>query len=122
MAKTVMIIGKARSGTSLTSGILYNLGVHLGDTLKGASSANEKGFFEDVYMLYFNIKVLEDNNFYINKLPLPDLDCLLPLKSQYIKKTEKLIKKSKKETVWGWKDPRTLWTFPLFSDFIEDPH
>ena len=122
MAKTVIIIGKARSGSSLTAGVLSHLGVHLGDTLKGANDANARGFFEDIYILYFNIKALEDNHFYINKLPLPDLNCLVPFKKEYSEKAKELIEKSKKDTVWGWKDPRTMWTFPLFSDFIKEPH
>jgi len=122
IAKTVIVIGKARSGTSLTAGILYQLGVHLGDTLKKAGKANEKGFFENIDILAFNIKVLEDNSFYINKVPLPKLDCLISLKKQYRKETKELFEKNKKETIWGWKDPRILWTFPLFSEFIKNPY
>lgn len=122
MKKTVITIGNARSGTSLTAGVLYHLGVRMGDTLKNASKTNERGFFEDIYILYFNIKVLENNNFYINKLPLPNLDCLVPFKRKYSEKAKELVEKSKKDTVWGWKDSRTLWTFPLFSDFIKEPY
>jgi hypothetical protein len=45
--KNCLILGCARSGTSLSAGLLASSGYFLGDDLIGARASNPKGFFED---------------------------------------------------------------------------
>ena len=121
LKRCIIVLGKGRGGTSLTAGILYHLGVNMGDNMKRPNSRNKCGYFENRYTLNFNIKVLESNNIHINKLSLPPLNSLLPFKDGLRKKTKKLVKKIERR-LWGFKDERNLWTFPLYEEFIENPY
>jgi len=48
MSKQIFVFCEGRSGSSLTSGIIHRLGFNMGDNLKGSSTTNKKGYYEDV--------------------------------------------------------------------------
>ena len=121
MSKVFLVIGYNRSGTSLVAGLLHKMGVNMGKRLKGASSANEKGFFENLEFVKLNIRILEDNGFDINAYPNPKQSDVAKLKSQYKKEIKELVSRNK-DKLWGWKDPRTFFTFPLYEPFLENIH
>ena len=53
-----IVLGMHRSGTSTITRSLKILGVELGDNLMPPLENNPKGFWEDLDINYFNIKVL----------------------------------------------------------------
>ena len=59
MKQTITVLGCMRSGTSLTAGILHNLGVHMGDELRKQDRFNDRGYFEDIPLMRLNDKILE---------------------------------------------------------------
>ncbi|SEV88809.1 hypothetical protein SAMN05444851_0112 [Aliiroseovarius sediminilitoris] len=54
----MIIAGFHRSGTSLTSNLLLNAGLYLGDRLLGANYSNPRGHFEDVEVISFHNRLL----------------------------------------------------------------
>lgn len=53
--KTVMVSAIARSGTSLTTGLLYRLGFYIGDDPAAGDKYNETGYWESRKMINLNI-------------------------------------------------------------------
>lgn len=81
MESPILITGCARSGTSMTAGIIERCGAFGGNTLMGNGAANRKGFYEN---LEIREKVMKP---YLilngadpkGQKPLPDPDRLIPL-------------------------------------------
>ena len=110
MAHAIVITGMHRSGTSLTSSLLQHAGVNIGEKLLPATSANPRGFFEDVDFYEYHESLLHqrgqtylriDNNFTFQ-----------PTDSE-TERARQLIAERSHRPFWGWKDPRTS----LFLDF-----
>jgi len=121
MNKTFLIIGEGRSGTSLTAHLLKEMGVYMGDRLKGANHGNKDGYWENSDFVNLNIKILEDNEFDINKYPVPRPAFVEKEGKKYDEEIKEMVKKYQKGT-WGAKDPRFLYTFPLYEPYMEDVH
>lgn len=100
--KSIIVIGYGRSGTSLTSDILHQLGVNMGPprSWRPADSANQKGYFENTAFVRANQSILEQNR-------TPDL---------------RSIVEAYQSDLWGCKDPRFLWTWGEWEPFIKNPH
>ena len=100
--RSIIVIGYARSGTSLTAGVLHELGVDMGDkrVWRKTDEANEKGYFENSQFVRANQAILETGK-------VPDL--------------QKVVDKNKGE-IWGAKDPRFLQTWEHWEPYIENPH
>ena len=58
LQKDVIILGMHRSGTSMVSGLLTNLGVDLGEDALGPLISNPRGHFEDGDFLGLNNAIL----------------------------------------------------------------
>jgi len=101
--RTIIVIGHARSGTSLPEGILHHLGVNMGNkkNWRRADEANEKGYFENRYFVDVNIDITENNTVDRGRM-------------------RKLVEKYKDE-VWGVKDPRFLQTWEYWKPYFENP-
>jgi len=57
--KVIIVLGMHRSGTSAIAGILNKLGVSLGSKLLKVNEFNEKGYFENSYIVDANDKTLQ---------------------------------------------------------------
>lgn len=119
MVKTVVILGMHRSGTSLIAGILYYLGVDMGKQLVGRTWTNPLGHFENIDFLNLNEKILKEAG--RNWRVPPSRDEILKLKDKFAKEIKEIVRKNK-NTVWGWKDPRTVLTIDLYIPFLENPY
>lgn len=99
--RTIIVTGYARSGTSLTAGILHHLGVNMGDqkTWRVADEANEKGYFENSEFVMANHLILNEDK---------------------LSNFKKIVDKHKSE-LWGMKDPRFIETWEHWKPFIENP-
>ncbi len=120
MLKTVIVLGMHRSGTSLTSNILKELGVDMGNRLLGKNISNPFGHFEDLDFLELNQDILASaGGDYKNP---PSRSAIMNQKEKYKNRIKKLIESKNIISLWGWKEPRTCLTFNLFLPYIENPH
>ena len=105
MKSVVVILGMHRSGTSCLAGLLESNGLHLGD-VKTYSPHNKKGNREKPLIFELLESVVNENGGgWLNppseiKWSTKQLDSL-----------NKLIELYSEYDVWGFKDPRTLFTF-----------
>lgn len=68
MLRNTLIIGSARSGSSLVAGLVHSAGHHLGTQLLPADRSNPHGYFEDVPTLAINEQLLAPHT---DTLPTP---------------------------------------------------
>jgi hypothetical protein len=118
--KSVIVLGLARSGTSVVAAILRALGVDMGFSVR--DKANPYGSLEDRDFAQLHKKIfdLAGNKTYWNP-PAPE--AILSLKEQCDPLIRELVEnKSRARPVWGWKHPRTILTLELFLPYLENPH
>ncbi|MFK7733832.1 MAG: glycosyltransferase, partial [Pseudomonadales bacterium] len=73
MKNCLVVLGMHRSGTSALTGLLEHLGVDLGETLLETQPDNEKGFFENKFVVETNDAILEAvGSSWDDSFPLPD--------------------------------------------------
>jgi len=116
---TVVVLGVHRSGTSMLSLILQKLGVRMGARqLKG----NESGEYgEDLDFLDLNKRILAAAGGSWD-VP-PARKAILDTAGEFREEIAALVWERNGEfPIWGWKDPRTMLTAPLFHPHLEDPY
>jgi hypothetical protein len=118
----VCMLGMMRTGTSLVAGILARLGVDLGPSehLLQANRANPTGFGEHRGVIALNDEVLGllGGSWYSP----PDLPQGWEARSDLepLRKRASALIESEFGTgqLWGWKDPRTCLTLPLWQSLV----
>ncbi len=117
--KTVVVLGPARSGTSITSGILHLSGVNMGDRMTGPHRLDAKGNFENLLFERINnmILVAAGGSWHV----LPAEKAIKDIEKQVSDEIEALIE-MESSRLWGFKDPRTCATFPVYKKHITNPH
>jgi hypothetical protein len=116
-AKTVVILGMHRSGTSMVGGVLARLGVNMGEKFRdNRIISNPLGFYEDVDFLNLNNEILKEAGGSWENPPEPKQ--ILSQKSKFEGNIEKLL--NEKQQLWGWKDPRTCLTIRLFLPYLHN--
>jgi hypothetical protein len=101
----------------MTSGILSLLGVDMGS--KGTPKvSNVRGHFEDSDILKLNIKILQYNNSSWDKPPIKNEIKANPSLKREAKKL--ILKKS--NLLWGFKDPRTVFTLEHYLSYLKNPY
>jgi hypothetical protein len=119
--KEVVVIGMHRAGTSMISGIIHRLGIVMGESMLGSVWSNPLGLYEDEEFVKINKKIL--NNVNSNWYNIPDRREISTVDSQIIEYVEDSIRKRKKHgSPWGWKDPRTTITYPIYHEFLSNPY
>ena len=119
--RTVVVLGLARSGTSVVTGILKVLGVDMGPSVD--DQANPRGSHEDLDFAHLHREIFERagaGTGYWNPPPRQAILALAPQLESAIR--ELLEKKSQGKSVWGWKHTRTLLTYELFLPYLINPH
>ena len=122
--KTVCILGMHRSGTSLLSNLLRQLGVCLGpirDIMEPSKSDNPEGYWENIHFVELNDRILATlGGSWANPQNLePGWSSdkrLLTLRGE----AEGLAWNYAHLDLWGWKDPRTMLTLELWQQVIPD--
>lgn len=110
----VIVLGAARSGTSLITKSIESLGFRLSSNLWPADKINPKGFFEDKDFVLFNSKLLDDDDIFIEH-GIINQQRLNFFYSKYEKEAKELVlKKIKKERVSLIKDPRLMSLLPFY--------
>lgn len=109
--KTIIVLGTARSGTSMTAGILFFLGVNISHE-HCPNSQNPKGAFESSGWNTLTTEVYKKIEQKIDKSTIKEL---------YESKIKDLVKQNSSE-MWGWKSALTHWSLDVFLPFVENPH
>ena len=112
MNKTVIVLGTARSGTSLLAGILHKLGVNLDPVIEG-NEDNPKGGFENPLFISLTTKITKDLKAGKNR----EL-----LKKQYENEIKSAIEIYRDHEIWGWKSALTHFCIDFFLPYIENPY
>ncbi len=118
--KTFIVLGMHRSATSLVARGLVEAGVHMGEKQLGFHSSNPWGHYEDVDFISMSDRLLTAAGGSWDKPPLED--SILGLASEWGPRIKDFIEGKMREPLWGWKDPRTVLTIPLFLPYLVNPH
>ena len=105
----IAVCGPHRSGTSAVAGVLYHLGIHMGDDLIGPGHGNPTGHFEDCRFVELHDKII--GNW---KDPRVDFEPHRELYTALIREREARF------DLWGIKDPRMCFVFPYFAEIARD--
>lgn len=108
--KTILVLGNARSGTSLTAGLLFYLGVDIKHVHK-PDSQNLNGAFESVDFNLVTNKMQMDLNEGKSK------DEILKLHNEELKE---FIEKNESEC-WGLKSAATHWNLDIILPYFKNP-
>lgn len=115
----VVILGMHRSGTSMLTSIIEELGVHIGTHILGKNDSNPLGHFEDQSFIDLNDKIL--NHFGGSWDNPPDQNDFKAIPDNIKLEIEELVTNKKQNIFWGWKDPRTSITFDLYNNYLDNP-
>jgi hypothetical protein len=120
----VVVLGMHRSGTSLMTGILNNLGFYIGEAneLSGAGPENPKGFFERKDFRKINDTFLfsNDSDWYkVSDFIVGDAssESLFVYENSFREVIEKKLSTHKDFAI---KEPRFNLTFPFFKNWLGD--
>ena len=114
-SSVIVIIGMHRSGTSLTTSLLENAGVDIGDRLMGADTGNSKGHFEDLDFVEFHQNVLQSQGISVAGWTEHNS---IEVQPQYVATAKDIISARQDKLIWGWKDPRTTLFLDFWSELI----
>jgi hypothetical protein len=115
-SKLFLVLSLHRSGSSATAGVLYHLGVHMGDNLLDADYSNPKGHFENIDFLKINEKILDSVGAKWSTPPSRE-----PVIASNFPKSEiRSFLLAQVKPIWGLKDPRTTLTFDIWKSHLEE--
>jgi len=99
----IIVVGPGRSGTSAVAGVLYQLGVFMGERLHEADESNSSGYFEDRDFIEVNHQ----------------LATRAIKHEQWKARVSDLLRERRARlTAWGWKDPRTCDFLPHYLELV----
>lgn len=123
--RIIFVLGMHRSGTSLTTNVLAELGVSLSEDLMPATRENAKGYFESQTISFLQDRILSSFNL---AWDMPNsmrafppqwwrTPSIAPLRNQI---TAFVRAELEKHPVWGFKDPRTMRMLPMWNDILAE--
>lgn len=121
----VPILGMHRSGTSMVARALHGMGVDLGSPLLGPRPANPKGFWENQAIIYFNQQML--GTFGCDTDGFDQADTLkhaasklgrMQMPAEFLERLNGFLGDNFSGLHWGFKDPRTVITYPLWQRIL----
>ena len=99
-SRCILVLGTGRSGTSAVGGVLYHLGVWMGDSFVGRDKTNPWGTFEDAELFFLTRQMRSG-------IAKPE---------QY---GPQIVRRNQRP-LWGWKDPGLVWTLQHALPYFED--
>lgn len=106
----IIVLGMHRSGTSLVAGLLHRLGVFMGSDFPTDDSP--WCHYEDPLFVSLNQQLLSSaGGSWRNP---PALESLWRSSHAYNEQIQRLIRDRSTHDHWGWKDPRTCLTIPIW--------
>jgi hypothetical protein len=108
LSRCIVVLGTARSGTSIPAGVLYYLGVRMCKD-RGYGNANTKGVFEDRMFQNVGLQWLHDEP--VNSHP----------PSRTLRQWMSLVRRRNNSyAIWGVKSPRMMFGLPEMLPVFED--
>lgn len=122
MESPILITGCARSGTSMTSGIIEICGAFGGQMLMGHGRANQKGFFENREIRENIMKpyLILNGADPLGQDPLPDPHRLLPLANLQERIEGIITAEGYKDGAWFYKGAKMSLIWPTFDHAFPD--
>lgn len=122
--KIVIVLGMHRSGTSMVAGILHKLGVFMGDKkndrlMIGSMPEQPAGYYEDRDFMGINQEIFTACGAGWDNPPEPGAIWRIVTSGQFDEKIKKNIEARKDYPAWGWKDPRTCLTLPIYLHVLQ---
>ncbi len=108
-----VILGMHKSGTTLLSQILHHSGINMGEAIDANVSYDRGNQYERQSTLTLNMDILHTNSDNIIDLPAPE--ALTLTAAQRVRMQEIIARNNSRYEDWGFKDPRTSLTFPLWA-------
>ncbi len=121
----LIISGMHRSGTSLLTRTLNQLGLYLGpeEKMMPASADNPEGFWEHMDFVKINNELLEQFGGAWDFVPaFPENWNTLPSLDPFYERARVLLSAFEDQSFWGWKDPRNSLTLPFWQKLLPDAH
>ncbi|MFO1477210.1 MAG: sulfotransferase [Verrucomicrobiota bacterium] len=124
--RVVVVLGMHRSGTSLLANLLTALGVDLGDNLLPADAGNQAGYWEQQDIFQTQDEMLKRLGRQWSgpsgSLPLPADWWRLPEVAPFKERLISIVRSelSRARGTWGFKDPRTSRTLPLWKEIFAE--
>lgn len=112
-SKVVSILGMHRSGTSCLSGMLENAGLNLGNVSR-QNPHNKRGNNENPKIMALHEAMLAANKSSWNRPPAAGCHW----NPQHLDELRKLVEEYSPLEIWGFKDPRTLFTLEGWLEVI----
>jgi hypothetical protein len=120
-SKTIVVLGNAKSGTSLVAGLTHILGVDLGSVFIEADEYNPRGYFEDSDFVHLTDAIFKSAQ--TNYWSFPSQEKLLAQGNKFDQRIQKLLReKGHNKQLWGWKDPWTNILIELFLPHLINPY
>jgi len=117
MKSPVILVTVGHSGSSAVMQILSQLGMFIGKVYK----LSHKNYYENVFFLEKNLNWigrrefrLSDHDHLLSRMREVDVDVLRE------EARREMERQGLGEQVWGWKDPRTILTFPVWHRVFPD--
>ncbi len=124
MPRAIGILGPHRSGTSVTTRALQLAGVDLGEPsrLQPGGRSNPDGFWELADVIELHDDLLADlGRSWDTALALPDRWHQLPATTVHRDRLRAIVETTfAGRELWGWKDPRTCLTLPLWTAVLDE--
>lgn len=127
MPETYIIIGNARSGTSLTAGLLSIFGVSMDADIMAADRFAPKGYYESNTAKEINYKIFElarpGFEYPVNKHLWyhPSYEDILAQVGKLDEEVKAFVLSQSSKDKWGFKSPITAFTLDHFLPHIENP-
>jgi hypothetical protein len=123
--RMIFVLGMHRSGTSLTTNVLAELGVALSEDLMPATSENAKGYFESQTISLLQDRILNafgltwETSTAMRALPAQwwKSPSIAPLRAQIV---AYVARELEQHPLWGFKDPRTMRLMPMWHEIVAE--
>jgi hypothetical protein len=113
-----VILGMHKSGTTLVSKVLHESGVNMLDGTEGVGDYDHGNKMERASTKEVNHKILASKNKFSLEIALPKTLNLNSKLQNLIKNVVKTCESGNED--WGFKDPRTCLTYPLWSQCLSN--
>lgn len=119
----IIVLGMHRSGTSAVAGMLSKLGVDMGlDLMIGEADTNPMGYYEDRPIMKLNEDIFALWGGSWDRVPPTNALQLHAVPSGLVERIKGYLdERGQHPGVWGWKDPRTVCTLPIYLPLLENP-
>jgi hypothetical protein len=123
--RVIFVLGMHRSGTSLATNVLAELGVALSEDLMPATNENARGYFESQTLSLLQDRLLNafgltwETSTAMRALPPQwwKSPSIAPLRSQIV---AYVARELEKHPIWAFKDPRTMRLMPLWDEIVQE--